>query len=53
MSKSKAFTFGASRDAYDKVYTPSQKFHVDKNIPGPGTYPQACYFGKEGRKFTF
>lgn len=35
-SKSKAFSFGVSREAYDKVYIPAQKIGVERNIPGPG-----------------
>jgi len=36
MSKTKAFTFGMSREVYEKVYMPSRKINIDKNIPGPG-----------------
>ena len=36
MNKSKAFSFGISREAYEKVYIPSQKTSVQKDIPGPG-----------------
>ena len=38
MSNSRAFTFGISREAYDKVYVPSQKISLDASIPGPGKY---------------
>jgi hypothetical protein len=34
--KSKAFTFGMSREAYEKVYIPAQKTSVEKDLPGPG-----------------
>jgi hypothetical protein len=36
MLKTKAFSFGIAREAYEKVYMPSIKVNTDKNIPGPG-----------------
>ena len=52
MSRSKAFTFGVSREAYEKVYIPSQKLSVEKNLPGPGHYTLLTSIGKEGRKYS-
>lgn len=36
ISHKKAFSFGISREAYEKVYMPSRKINPDKSIPGPG-----------------
>ena len=52
MSKSKAFTFGVSREAYDKVYLPNQKISCEKNLPGPGQYTLLSLVGHEGRKYS-
>ena len=38
LPKSKCFSFGISREAYEKVYMPSRKINPDKSIPGPGSY---------------
>ena len=46
MFKTKAFTFGMSREVYEKVYMPSQKINQDKDIPGPGQYTLLEDFGK-------
>ena len=52
VSTKKAFTFGVSREAYDKVYIPSQKISVEKNLPGPGQYTLLSSIGYEGRKYS-
>jgi hypothetical protein len=38
MSKKLSVSFGAPREAFDKVYVPSNKINTDKDIPGPGHY---------------
>ena len=50
--KAKAFTFGAPREAYDKVYLPQQKMNLDMTMPGPDKYTLLSSFGKEGRKIS-
>ena len=45
------WTFGISRNHYDKVYYESSKM-IDKNIPGPGLYNILKPFGAEGEKYT-
>ena len=45
------WTFGISRNHYDKVYYESGKI-LDKSIPGPGIYDILKPFGREGPKFT-
>lgn len=53
LGKSKAFSFGISREAYDKVYIPSQKVPSDVGqLPGPGQYTLLTQIGKEGRKYS-
>ena len=52
ISTKKAFTFGISREAYEKVYIPSQKQSVEKNLPGPGHYTLLNSIGNEGKKYT-
>jgi propanediol utilization protein len=52
ISSKKAFTFGASREAYEKVYIPSQKISIEKNLPGPGQYTLLSSIGNEGRKYS-
>ena len=45
------WTFGISRNHYEKVYYESSKI-LDKNIPGPGKYDVLKPFGNQGQKFT-
>jgi len=45
------WTFGISRNHYDKVYFESGKI-LDKNIPGPGIYDVLKPFGREAPKYT-
>lgn len=51
ISKSKAFTFGISREAYKKVYVNNSSC-IDFSLPGPGTYPTTEYIGREGQRST-
>ena len=51
-TKANAFTFGASRDAYRKVYVRGAKPR-DPAIPGPGTYVIPKVTGLEGSRYTF
>lgn len=41
-----------SREAYTKVYIPSQKISVEKDLPGPGQYPLPPTLGRDSRKFS-
>lgn len=50
--RTKAFTFGTSRDAYEHVYNPAVKVSTDRSIPGPGAYSILSTIGKESRKFS-
>jgi len=50
-SHSPRFTFGISRDHYDKVYYENGKIN-DKNIPGPGNYDILKPFGMQGQKYS-
>ena len=52
MNNSRAFSFGISRDAYEKVYIPSRKISTDPTIPGPGKYTLLSTIGKDSRKFS-
>jgi hypothetical protein len=45
------YTFGISRENYDKVYYENSKIN-DKNIPGPGLYDYLKPFGGEGQKYS-
>jgi hypothetical protein len=45
-------SFGAPREAFEKVYVPSLKVNPDKTIPGPGEYTQVTTIGKDSRKFS-
>ena len=45
------YTFGISRDHYEKVYYENGKIN-DKNIPGPGLYDTLKPFGDDGNKFS-
>lgn len=47
----KACTFGATRDAYKKVYFKHSPIS-NANTPGPGTYSLFPCVGKEGHAFT-
>ena len=46
-----AWTFGISRDHYEKVYYETNKM-LDKNVPGPGKYNYLKPFGSEATKFS-
>jgi len=48
---SRAYTFGISREAYQKVFS-KQNTISDPSVPGPGAYPVYRYVGREGRKPT-
>lgn len=48
---SPAFTFGISREHYEKVYTGTAKI-LDKNVPGPGKYDYIKPFGSGAKKYT-
>jgi hypothetical protein len=37
-AKKIAFSFGASRIVYDKVYSPHKTINTDPRLPGPGHY---------------
>ena len=50
LSRSKAFSFGISRDNC-KQYIQGH-FKADPTIPGPGTYSFSPKFGREGRNIT-
>lgn len=45
------YTFGESRDKYDKVYYESNKM-FDKFVPGPGKYDILKPFGYDAIKYT-
>jgi hypothetical protein len=49
--KSPAYTFGISRQFYEKVYNEAEFYH-DKNFPGPGQYKYTKPFGSEAAKFS-
>ena len=51
-SKSKAYSFGISREAYEKVYMPQKKINQDRSIPGPGQYTLLSSLGKDARKIS-
>jgi hypothetical protein len=46
--KSKAFTFGVSREHYNKVYVEGS-VQVDPVVPGPGRYKVPSVIGREGQ----
>ena len=50
--KGNVFTFGASREAYSRVYADSQ-LPADKDVPGPGSYYPPKGVGSEGSKYSF
>eukprot|EP00350_Pseudokeronopsis_sp_OXSARD2_P005998 CAMPEP_0170542222 /NCGR_PEP_ID=MMETSP0211-20121228/1720_1 /TAXON_ID=311385 /ORGANISM="Pseudokeronopsis sp., Strain OXSARD2" /LENGTH=157 /DNA_ID=CAMNT_0010845217 /DNA_START=17 /DNA_END=490 /DNA_ORIENTATION=- len=52
LPKKQAFSFGISREAYEKVYIPSRKFNPDKCIPGPGAYSLNHSIGYDAKKFS-
>ena len=52
MNMTKAFSFGISREAYEKVYVPTQKGNPDKSMPGPGSYTLLSTLGREARKYS-
>ena len=45
------YTFGVSREKYDKVYYETNKV-IDKDVPGPGKYSTLKPFGYESPKFS-
>ena len=49
--KGKMYSFGAGREAYDRVYYKERVPH-DRQIPGPGTYEQRQEPGKNAKKFS-
>jgi len=52
MSSSKAFSFGISREAFNKVYIPARKASVDHSVPGPGKYSTISTIGKDAKKIS-
>lgn len=52
-TKKFAYTFGVSRDAYQKVYL-RQNPPADNTIPGPGAYDNTrkSIFGEDSQKYT-
>jgi hypothetical protein len=52
MSPTRAYSFGASREAYKRVYLKHAPAK-DLSIPGPGTYGLGGMMGKEGMKVAF
>lgn len=52
MTNKLAYTFGASREVYKRVFSPIQKHNDDPLQPGPGTYEPLKTIGKDGRKYT-
>jgi len=47
----KMFSFGSSREAYDRVYY-KERIPADRAIPGPGTYELSTTLGKNSLKFS-
>lgn len=47
----KMYSFGASREAYDRVYY-KERIPVDRQIPGPGTYTLDTTLGKDSKHFS-
>jgi hypothetical protein len=47
---SQVFSFGATREAYNKVYLPSKKHLPDIAVPGPGSYQSLKPIGFNARK---
>jgi hypothetical protein len=45
------YTFGLSRDCFEKVYYETNKT-IDKNVPGPGKYDCLKPFGSDACKFS-
>lgn len=45
-SPEKGFSFGASREVYRRVYTKTQPFIQDPDMPGPGTYDVKSFVEK-------
>lgn len=52
VTKKLAYTFGASRDVYQRVFSPIPKHNADPLQPGPGTYDALKTMGKDGKKYT-
>jgi hypothetical protein len=51
-TKANLFSFGAGRNAYEKVFNPARGSSNDPEIPGPGQYTVRIYtMGTEGRKY--
>ena len=49
--KTKAYSFGISREAYTKVHTKGGGA-TDRGVPGPGTYQARDFVGKAAPKFS-
>eukprot|EP00347_Sterkiella_histriomuscorum_P017361 403349677 len=45
-SKDKGYSFGASREVYKRVFTKTQPFMQDPEMPGPGTYDLKSFVEK-------
>lgn len=52
IAKRIAYSFGASRQAYDKVYLPQQKVPLDTTLPGPGAYDMTKPIGADAQKYS-
>lgn len=46
-----SFSFGLSRDYYDKVYCDSN-IQYERNVPGPGRYEIKSPFGEDSPKYS-
>eukprot|EP00357_Protocruzia_adherens_P022362 CAMPEP_0114987712 /NCGR_PEP_ID=MMETSP0216-20121206/9170_1 /TAXON_ID=223996 /ORGANISM="Protocruzia adherens, Strain Boccale" /LENGTH=390 /DNA_ID=CAMNT_0002350361 /DNA_START=37 /DNA_END=1209 /DNA_ORIENTATION=+ len=46
-----SYSFGASREVYDKVYLENHRV-ADRSVPGPGAYDWSQPLGKQSRKAT-
>ena len=47
----KCYSFGLSRDKFEKAYCPGYK-NIDKNVPGPAKYNILKQFGYNSPKYT-
>lgn len=52
LNKGKVYTFGAGREAYDRVYYKERIPH-DRSLPGPGHYDQNTKTMKNNRNKSF
>jgi hypothetical protein len=52
LNPGKMFTFGSSRDAYDRVYY-KERVPLDRSLPGPGQYDQEGMTIKKNKSKAF